>query len=449
MNVRMLLNRLVFFCFIFCSCECNKKNDFSPDKKSVERVQVVKTESVNTKVYYESFGSINYFQKNALTSVCSGVLEKINFSEGDLVHKGDCVAVLRNSQLEIQYEMAKNAVKTAEASLEVLKNELRDSELYVENTFLSLSKLELSLEQKQIEQDLLENIYESKKELFELGGVTEYELNELEIEIKSGLTDIRLLEKEYEIESLGYRDEDILCYGFVVPKDEKERRKILKQINTSSVRTKLDAAEVEVQNALSSLSVYRNLVEQLKVYSPIDGVLGVKKFEVGEYVAENETIAVILDVSSLYADFCVQEKDLGKIAVGTDVEIFIPSIEKTINSIVSEISPYADSASGNFTVRAKFLNKENVIKPGMFFICKVLHNLDNPLLRIPESVFIDKKARNEVYSVIENRIVKKKIFPCVFENGFAFFNQDGEIMEGEILVDAPSEFLMEGQNVSW
>ena len=210
---------------------------------------------------------------------------------------------------------------------------------------------------------------------------------------------------------------------------------------------KIKAAEAEVKNAETALSSINKLIDELVITSPLSGVLGSKSYELGEFVKENESIATIMDISNVYGVINIQEKDIVNYSVGSNIEIEIPSLSRKINTKISEISPYADPQSGNFSVKAKIENKDNIIKPGMFIKCNLKQANTTTLYKLPESTLISKSNDvGLVFYVNNGFVIQQSINIKHLKDGFVWF--DSELNENDYIINNPSPFLREGQSVS-
>ena len=442
-----LISLIVLEVLMIVSCSSNAESVYS----NAEKVQVVKAVTESDKLY-NGFGSVSWGQKNILTSECAGTVEEFNFTEGDSVRKGQVIVRIKNPQIEFQYEQYKNNVKTASAALEVLKDQLREEELTVENRMLSLEKQNLSLTQKYSEYELFSANVEHKRELYELGGITEYEMEQLEIQKSALFTEIELAQKEIETLSLGYRDDDLIKAGYKIPLDPDEKKALFRELNTQGIRTKIHAAEVELSNAETSLLAAKYLLDSLVIRSPIHGVLGAKNFEKGEYVQQNQAVGVVLDLSYVYASFNVQEKDIAYVKKLSPVTVFIPSLQKTLNASVNEISPQADASNGSFSVKVRLNNSDCLIRPGMFFTCEIKDNQSVSPIKLPVTALLtdgEQEKWNSVFCIKNERLVKVPVSIIKKDNAYCFVEQNSSISSGEMVVDSPSKSLKEGQRVVW
>lgn len=434
---------LLLIPFIF-SC----KEEETSSRAIVEKVSIIEAQKDKFVEQLNSFGSITYNTKNDVTSLESGQLYYFPVKEGDYVRKDQVIARLKNIQLEFQKEQYENALVTANASLAIEKNSLRESRLSVESKLLSLQSDLLNIEQKELELKQFQENLKNQTELHEIGGVTDSSLKQLLLEEKSMITNIAILKKQFEISSLGMRDQDLIEAGYKIPSDENEKKNLLIELNTQSVVTRIKAAEVEVRNAETSLNSINKLIDELTIKAPISGIIGVKKFETGEYVESNSVIATIIETSSVYALIYLQEKDVVNYSIGTQLKIEIPSLNKQYTSQINEISPIADTQSGNFAVKASIKNNNDLIKPGMFVKCSIIQNNEEEFIKLPESCLLYKNENSGfIFCVKNNLAVQKKVEIKATKDGFIWITSG--IKEKDIVIDNPSPFLKEGQNVSW
>ena len=107
----------------------------------------------------------------------------------------------------------------------------------------------------------------------------------------------------------------------------------------------------------------QKLIDELTIRAPAAGIVGARYYENGEYVKENEKLATLMDTSSVFAVLSVQEQDAVGFMQGTRVSLFLPSLGKSYESVIAEISPAADPQSGNFSIKTEIDNKNGAIKP--------------------------------------------------------------------------------------
>lgn len=425
---------------------CRNKNDIIIDTSNLSVVKTVKIENRKLNDDLNSFGTISYKSKNNVCVLVEGTLEKLYVKEGDYVSKGQNLAKLRNVQLEIQKEQAENSLEAAKVALHQAEINLQEEKLNIESRLISLEKSTYTLEQAKLELEEAKTNLENNRQLLAVGGITESSFRSMEISLKSKETDCIVKEKEIEISKLGLRDEDLIANGYVISANQEEKKNQFIELNTRNALANVKTQKAQVSSAEKNLTSVEKLIDELSIKAPVSGVVGILYFENGEYVPENEKLLTLMDISEVNAVFSIQEQDIQFFHTGDFLTVDLPSINKSFNTKISEISPIADSTSGNFTVKALLPNKDATIKPGMFVKCSVQRNEKNFFPCIPETAIINKEGEKAfVFVVVNGFIVIKEISIKTQKDGYVWI--ESGLKDSDILVNKPSPFLREGEKV--
>ncbi|WP_191017566.1 efflux RND transporter periplasmic adaptor subunit [Treponema zioleckii] len=437
---------VVVVCFVLLFLSCNEKDSDFLLETETPNVKAITVEEKLLNDELNGFGTIAYKSKNDVTVQVAGVITEFKVKEGDYVKKGDVLAVLKNIQLEIQKEQYESNLDSAKASLQLIRTELNEQILSIESRLLSIDKAKLNIKQKEQELEFQEKNYENQKILYEVGGVTDSSLNQLKINLDSLKTDIEMLKKELEILSLGLRDEDLRNNNITPSSDAKIRKQQIIELNLKSKRAEISRAESSVKAASQQLKSANKMLEELKIKAPVAGVIGQNYYENGEYIEANQKLTTLIDISTVYALMHIQEQDMVNFSKGTSVLITVPSLNQEYKSSISEISPIADSASGNFSVKAMLTNTEAVIKPGMFLKCSIQRKNPKSYPVILETCAVSVSENSaKVFAVVNGFAVEKIVKIVALKDGYMWC--DNSIKAGDIIIDNPSPFLKEGQKV--
>lgn len=442
-NCKILVYLLLIFSFGVIACKEDLafvENNFS------KNLNIVKVTEKNLIQELNTFGTVSYSSKNDVTSQVQGTILDIYVKEGDKVAKGQLLAKLNNIQLDIQQEQAENSVTSAEAALFLAETNLLEGKLNVESQLISLEKKDIELKQKELELEKAKNNFEKNKELYDIGGISleAYESEKLAITGMQSALD--MLKKEKNALEIGYRDIDLIANGYSFALTEEERCTQLIDLNTRSFQAEVKSAKAALENAKKNLESVKGLKNELFIYSSCDGIVGAQYFEKGEFVPENEKIFTLLDISPVYGVFHIQEKDMGVVEKGKKIFIEIPSLSISMNTEIAEISPVADSQTGNFTVKAQIENNGLIIKPGMFLKCSLSSNEGEVFPVIPETALIQEEENNfSVFCVVKGILVKKSVKIIEKKDGFIWLETG--VTVGDEIIDEPSPFLKEGQIV--
>lgn len=410
----------------------------------------VRTCSVQLKEFddsLESFGTISFKTKNDVTVLVPGQLTEFTVKEGDTVKKGQVIARLKNLQMMVQQKMYESEVESAQARLDLVNSQMQEEILAVESRLLSIEKASLNIKQKELELEAQKKNLENKKKLSKIGGVTKNSIESLEVNLSASRTELEIQKKELEMSTLGLRDEDLINAGMIVSADPGKRKEQLIELNTTTKAKEIESAEAALKAARQQLENANLMMEELVIKSSCDGIIGQNYYENGEYIKENEKLTTVIDISSVYAQIYIQEKEVVKFKKGSRVELEIPSLDIKLKANVSEISPIASAQSGNFLVKIKIPNSSSAIKPGMFVKATLEKSTPKKMLCLPQTALLTCSDKRAVFFALQNSYLVKKEIQFEYEkDGYIWFSQGLDV--NEKIVDKPSPFLKEGQVVS-
>jgi RND family efflux transporter MFP subunit len=396
-----------------------------------------------------SFGTISYKTKNDITVQVEGTIVDILVREGEWVDRGAPIARLKNVQLEIQRDQAAIALEQARTALSLSRTRLREARLGAESRFLSVERQKLNLVQKELELEEAQSSLRNRRELWEIGGLTDEAYRNMELAVLSQEAEIGMMKKDLEIASLGLREEDLLAAGITAAPDGAERKEQFIALNIRSAGAEEEAAEANLRSAEKAFDSAARLLEELTIRSTVSGILGALYFENGEFAEANEKLAAVMDISTVNGVFFVQEQDIQDIRTGAPLSIDIPSLGLAFDAGITEISPTADPQSGNFSVKTEFANVESRIRPGMFVKCRIPRGEGESLPAIPESSLLrgDTGEEGQVFCVNGGIAVLREIRIRARQEGLIWISSG--IEEGDLVIDKPSPYLREGVYVEY
>src|SRR4051812_19467283 len=178
----------------------------------------------------------------------------------------------------------------------------------------------------------------------------------------------------------------------------------------------VDTAQAAFDQANAGIAKTEAIISQKLVRAPFDGELGVRKVEVGQYLTAGTQIVSLTDLSMLYLNFTVTEKDSGSLKVGQIVRIRVDAFPgRTFEGKITTIEPQIATDTRNIRVQATIANPDKILKPGMFASTTVVLPDKPAVVTVPEtavdytlygdSVFLieEKKADDGKTSLVVNR----------------------------------------------
>ena len=168
----------------------------------------------------------------------------------------------------------------------------------------------------------------------------------------------------------------------------------------------VDSAQAAFDQANAGIAKTEALISQKTVRAPFDGILGVRHVEVGQYLSAGTQIVTLTDLSQVYANITVTEKDSGTLAVGQLVRLKVDAYPgRVFEGKITTIEPQIASDTRNIRVQATLNNPGHVLRPGMFATTTVVLPDKPAVVTVPEtavdytlygdSVFLIKEEKGE------------------------------------------------------
>jgi RND family efflux transporter MFP subunit len=163
-----------------------------------------------------------------------------------------------------------------------------------------------------------------------------------------------------------------------------------------------EQARQNYQSATASTSQARTGVSYNRVAAPYAGKVAERLVESGSTVMPGTPLLVIERSGIPQARISVPESLVGKIALGEEMQLEIPALQRTITGTVTEIQPGSDPATRSFAVKLK-LPADAGLTPGLFLRAHRLTTSSNALL-IPLTALVKRGQLTGIY-VVEAKIL--------------------------------------------
>jgi membrane fusion protein, multidrug efflux system len=165
-----------------------------------------------------------------------------------------------------------------------------------------------------------------------------------------------------------------------------------------------DAAQATYDQANAGIAKTEAIISQKLVRAPFDGELGVRHVEVGQYLTAGTQIVSLTDLSTLYANFTVTEKDSGALKVGQTVRIAVDAYPgRDFEGKINAIEPQIAADTRNIRVQATIENPEHILKPGMFATTTVVLPDKPPVVTVPETAVDYTLYGDSVFLITEKK----------------------------------------------
>src|SRR5216684_485087 len=166
----------------------------------------------------------------------------------------------------------------------------------------------------------------------------------------------------------------------------------------------VDAAQATYDQASAGIAKTQALISQKLVRAPFDGELGVRHVEVGQYLTAGTQIVTLTDLSTLYANFTVTEKESAKLKVGHTVRLAVDAYPgRSFEGKITAIEPQIATDTRNIRVQATIDNPDHILKPGMFTTTTVVLPDKAAVVTVPETAVDYTLYGDSVFLITEKK----------------------------------------------
>ena len=186
----------------------------------------------------------------------------------------------------------------------------------------------------------------------------------------------------------------------------------------------ISSAKVEVENAkrhlmilgLSESAIAAMVKRQglgtslFPLIAPISGTVVERDGSIGATVGSDANVFKIVDLSSVWIDADVFEKDLSRIHMGESVKVTVPAIpNRSFIGRVILISTVVDPDTRTVKVRTEVANPTGELKPDMFANVEIVTAGRTSALTIPLSAVLDDGGKSVVFVQTDKGYEKREV----------------------------------------
>ncbi|CAG7640026.1 Multidrug resistance protein MdtA [Paenibacillus solanacearum] len=196
--------------------------------------------------------------------------------------------------------------------------------------------------------------------------------------------------------------------------------------------------EAQLSQAQNNLRVLEEQLQDGVLSSPVDGVVTAINTPIGQNAGNNGNIVSIAALDPVQATVSISEANVGKIKVGMEMKVNVPTLGKAFDGIVTVIRPTLDSVTKSYGVDIQINDPKKELLPGMF-ASSSLKNEGRKAIMVPADAVISQPSGNAVFIVQEGRA--KKVNVKVGALTSSLFEITSGLKEGDEIVVKGQEML--------
>lgn len=170
----------------------------------------------------------------------------------------------------------------------------------------------------------------------------------------------------------------------------------------SASKADYDEAKAMFDVAEAAAEAKRAVIAKKKVLAPFGGRLGIRKVDLGQYLAPGSAIVPLEALNPIYADFSLPERYLAMLAVGQQVFVGVQAYPgETFEGRITALNPGIEEGTRSLKVRAVLDNPQERLRPGMFAEVRVRLSADSRVLTIPDTAITYAPYGDSVFALVQ------------------------------------------------
>jgi membrane fusion protein (multidrug efflux system) len=197
-----------------------------------------------------------------------------------------------------------------------------------------------------------------------------------------------------------------------------QRQQMLAASGVAS-RSNFDLAQAVRDQAAGALDRTRALIAQKNIHAPFAGRLGIRKVDVGQYVAAGAALVSLQQLDPIFIDFQTPEQNYANLSVGAKVDVRVDGLKGAVfTGKISNLDARIDRETRNILVRAQIANPDKKILPGMYGDVTVEAGAPQMLVTAPRTAIAFSLYGDSVFVVTPDDASKGYDGPLHIERRF-------------------------------
>ena len=166
-------------------------------------------------------------------------------------------------------------------------------------------------------------------------------------------------------------------------------------------RSDFDRAAAEAAQGVARVGEIRATIERKVIRAPFSGVLGIRKVNLGQYLAGGDPIVSLQSLRPVYVNFSVPQQAVGRLQLGTEVSVTAEGQPLQEKGRITAVDAVVDEATRNIQVQATFANQDGRLRPGMFVEAQASQGESAAVIALPASSISYSPYGDSVF-IVEN-----------------------------------------------
>jgi RND family efflux transporter MFP subunit len=203
-------------------------------------------------------------------------------------------------------------------------------------------------------------------------------------------------------------------------------------------------AQTQMISAQKAVAQIKAQIAKTVIRAPFSGTIDELFVEKGEVVsASPQGLMRIVNLGNMYVSTSIPETYIGKLKIGTEVDVYLTSLDKTYKGKVRQIGNFINPNNRSFGIEVSVPNPENLLRPNQVAKLKVIDYVNKNAVVVPTNVIQQDSKKNSFVYMVTNSNGKTGIAKKVIVTTGQSSDNVTEILSG---LDADTIIVTEGMN---
>ena len=161
-------------------------------------------------------------------------------------------------------------------------------------------------------------------------------------------------------------------------------------------------AQTQMISAQKGVAQIRAQLAKTVIRAPFSGTIDDVFVEKGQVVAPSaQGLMRIVNLGNMFVSTSVPETYIGKLKVGTEVDVYLTSLGKTYKGKVRQIGNFVNPSNRSFGIEVSVPNPENLLRPNQVAKLKITDYVNKNAIVVPTGIIQEDNKGNKYIYVVE------------------------------------------------
>lgn len=176
-------------------------------------------------------------------------------------------------------------------------------------------------------------------------------------------------------------------------------------------RVEYDQATAQQRQTEANVDEIHATIERKTIRAPFSGILGIRKVNLGQYLAAGNPIVALQSLNPVYVDFGIPQQTAGLVRIGHTLRITSDELGgQAFSGRVTASDSIVDEATRNVQLQATLSNSEAKLRPGMFVQVDVGIGASRSVVTLPASAISYAPYGDSVFVITDLKDPKGRAY---------------------------------------